>query len=71
MKARHHMTRNTQQASFWCNPCQRVTMHRVDGGRKGPCLECMKRADVGREIRRKAGRDLERLQQSELFGGQR
>lgn len=34
-----HYTRNTESATAWCNRCQRMTTHRVDGGRKGPCLE--------------------------------
>lgn len=34
-----HYTRNTLQCTLWCNVCNRLTQHRVDGGRKGPCLE--------------------------------
>ena len=34
-----HYTRNTESVTAWCNKCQRVTEHRVDGGRKGPCLQ--------------------------------
>jgi hypothetical protein len=34
-----HYTRNTEAASAWCNKCNRTTMHRIDGGRKGPCSE--------------------------------
>lgn len=34
-----HYTRNTETATAWCNKCIRVTQHRVDGGRRGPCLE--------------------------------
>lgn len=34
-----HYTRNTESVTAWCNKCQRVTEHRVDGVRKGPCLE--------------------------------
>ena len=36
-----HYTRNTVQISAWCAKCRRETMHRVDSGRKGPCLECL------------------------------
>lgn len=34
-----HYTRNTESATAWCNKCNRMTTHRVDDGRKGPCLE--------------------------------
>lgn len=34
-----HYTRNTETATAWCNKCNRMTVHRIDGGRKGPCLE--------------------------------
>lgn len=34
-----HYTRNTESVSAWCNKCQKFTEHRVDSGRKGPCME--------------------------------
>jgi hypothetical protein len=34
-----HYTRNTTEVTAWCKQCQRMTQHRVDGGRLGPCLE--------------------------------
>lgn len=34
-----HYTRNTESVTAWCNKCQRFTEHRVDNGRKGPCME--------------------------------
>lgn len=34
-----HYTRNTVSVTVWCNVCQRTTEHRVDDGRRGPCLE--------------------------------
>lgn len=34
-----HYTRNTTEATAWCNKCNRMTQHRVDSGRRGPCLE--------------------------------
>lgn len=34
-----HYTRNTLECTAWCNRCNRFTQHRVDHGRKGPCLE--------------------------------
>ena len=41
-----HFTRSTVSASFFCGKCGRMTMHRIDGGRKGPCLECIARLDA-------------------------
>ena len=40
-----HYTRNTVAASFWCNKCGKETMHRIDGTRRGPCLDCMKKLE--------------------------
>jgi hypothetical protein len=40
-----HYTRNTVSAAHFCPKCGRVTQHRIDDRRKGPCLECMKRYD--------------------------
>jgi hypothetical protein len=34
-----HYTRNTLECTAWCARCQRMTQHRVDGGRKGPCID--------------------------------
>jgi hypothetical protein len=36
-----HYTKNTLEVTAWCGKCQRDTQHRVDGGRRGPCLECI------------------------------
>jgi ribosomal protein L44E len=35
---RFHHTKNTVEASLWCDSCGKHTMHRIDTGRKGPCL---------------------------------
>jgi ribosomal protein L44E len=40
-----HYTRNTVSASAWCAKCKKFTQHRIDGVRKGPCLECIARLD--------------------------
>lgn len=48
-----HFTRNTVSAEFWCGKCKKRTQHRIDGGRKGPCLECIARLEkesAGRKI---------------------
>ena len=34
-----HYTRNTESATSWCKKCGRMTEHRVDDGRPGPCLD--------------------------------
>jgi len=36
-----HYTKNTLAASCWCKVCHKETLHRVDGGRRGPCLDCL------------------------------
>ena len=41
-----HFTRNTVSATFHCGKCGKPTAHRIDKGRKGPCLECIARLDA-------------------------
>lgn len=43
-----HYTRNTENVTAWCNKCGRQTQHRVDAGRKGPCLDCIEQAEKKR-----------------------
>jgi len=38
-----HFTRSTVSAAFYCSKCEKVTQHRIDDCRKGPCLECIAR----------------------------
>jgi hypothetical protein len=38
-----HYTKSTVSVSVWCNTCGKETMHRVDAGRRGPCLACMEK----------------------------
>jgi hypothetical protein len=45
----HHFTKATVSATFWCTKCHKDTHHRVDDGRRGPCLECMKKLEAARE----------------------
>lgn len=40
-----HYTKRTVAAQTWCNKCMRSTMHRVDNGRKGPCLRCLEKLE--------------------------
>jgi hypothetical protein len=41
-----HFTRNTLSAAFYCSKCGKVTQHRIDDRRKGPCLECIRRLNA-------------------------
>lgn len=41
-----HFTANTVSAEFYCSKCGRCTQHRIDGHRKGPCLECIARLNA-------------------------
>ena len=41
-----HFTRNTISMSLWCARCQKYTQRRIDGVRKGPCLDCIARLSV-------------------------
>ena len=34
-----HFPKSTETATAWCRPCSRMTEHRIDGGRVGPCLD--------------------------------
>lgn len=47
-----HYTKNTLEATCWCNPCNAMTQHRVDGGRRGPCLVCMEKQRIQNEADR-------------------
>jgi hypothetical protein len=39
MTVTEHFTRNTLEATAWCKRCNRNTLHRIDDGRVGPCLD--------------------------------
>jgi hypothetical protein len=41
-----HYTRLTVSAAHYCSKCRKQTQHRIDRGRKGPCLECIARLDL-------------------------
>lgn len=41
-----HFTKSTVSASFYCSKCEKFTQHRIDDGRKGPCLDCIRRLDA-------------------------
>lgn len=42
-----HFTKNTLETTAYCGRCKKDTQHRVDGGRKGPCLSCIARLEAG------------------------
>jgi hypothetical protein len=44
-----HFSRNTVSAPFYCGKCGKTTQHRIDSGRKGPCLECIARLNAQHE----------------------
>jgi hypothetical protein len=47
-----HYTRNTLEATCWCKPCGGMTQHRIDEGRRGPCLECIRKREISNEYER-------------------
>lgn len=59
-----HFTRSTVSAAFYCGKCGRTTQHRIDSGRKGPCLECIARLDRQHAEKLK----MEEAKQQEMFG---
>jgi hypothetical protein len=40
-----HYTKATVMATFWCKKCHKDTLHNVSGGRRGFCLDCMKKLE--------------------------
>ena len=51
----HHFTRNTVSAPLFCNKCEKVTQHRVDDRRAGPCIPCMERQEA--EVRERQAKE--------------
>lgn len=45
-----HYTKNTKQVLHYCPTCNRQTMHRVDSGRMGYCLEDHRPAAGSRQL---------------------
>jgi signal recognition particle subunit SEC65 len=61
-----HYTKNTLECTVWCNPCGAMTQHRVDDGRRGPCLECIKKLDLKIVVERiRKGLELEQKEERE------
>ena len=44
-----HFTKNTVSSAAYCGKCGKVTQHRIDKGRKGPCLNCIARLEAQHE----------------------
>ena len=42
-----HYTKATTQATVWCKRCGKPAPHRIDNGRRGPCLVCLSRLEAG------------------------
>jgi ribosomal protein L37AE/L43A len=57
-----HYTKNTVSATYWCPKCAKPTLHRVDSGRRGPCLVCLEKPLAAQAPKPE---DL----QGDLFGG--
>lgn len=61
-----HFTRATVSSAFYCGKCGKVTQHRIDSGRKGPCLDCIARYDAAPKVDAPKEKGFE---QGSLFGG--
>ena len=59
-----HFTKNTLEITAYCARCAKQTQHRVDGGRKGPCLDCLEMRRIEAEASR-IKRGLEQEQKQE------
>jgi hypothetical protein len=62
-----HYTKNTRACRVWCNRCCRITRHRVDGGRRGPCLEHVAQLYTQAQLAR-IEQEAKRKMQPSLFG---
>lgn len=54
-----HYPRNQVSTDAYCKKCGKVTQHRVDDRRKGPCLKCIARLE--QVVREKQARDGARI----------
>lgn len=52
-----HYTKSTVEARAFCTKCASYTMHRVDGGRKGPCLNCIQKLENAPKVAPAAKQD--------------
>jgi ribosomal protein L44E len=56
-----HYTLRTVSAAHYCGKCGKTTQHRIDKGRKGPCLSCIARLNRDKLERELAVIDLDEL----------
>jgi hypothetical protein len=58
-----HYTKNTLECTSWCAKCQDYTQHRVDGGRRGPCMNVhpVSKSRLEKEAKKAAAKKQERL----------
>lgn len=45
-----HFTLRTVSSTFYCGKCKKSTSHRIDKGRKGPCLACIERLEAAHQV---------------------
>jgi len=62
-----HFTRNTVSAQFYCGKCRRMTAHRIDDRRKGPCLECIAKLEAQHALQGNEPKKVAAEKQGELF----
>lgn len=65
----HRFTKNTIEASFWCNKCAKPTMHAVNDGRRGSCLACIKRLEQASIPGMEKPKEPEQMTLIERYGG--
>lgn len=41
-----HYSKQTVSISAFCLKCNKTTEHRVDDGRKGPCMRCIEKRQI-------------------------
>jgi len=66
-----HYTKNTEACTAFCKKCGRDTQHRVDGGRRGPCLEHEAPKFSAAQIRRQKAAAKAALRGPGLFDGEK
>jgi hypothetical protein len=61
-----HYTKLTVSAMHFCSKREKSTEHRVDGGRLGPCLNCIEKLQIEHAYNEQMKRQEQR--QGVLFG---
>lgn len=60
-----HYTKNTLECTAYCKKCAAMTQHRVDSGRRGPCLPCIEQQKIENHAKR-VRKGLEEEQRAEV-----